>query len=168
MIEVETSAEDWGPGDWEGLARRAVIAAIAHSPYGFLAQLDLAVEVSVKFAQDAEVRVLNASFRGKDAATNVLSFPMVQRDLIEALENGESDGEALLGDIILAGGVCVAEAAAKGVDVETHATHLVVHGTLHLLGFDHDDESEAEEMEQIERDALASLDIADPYAVTES
>ena len=168
MIEVETSVDGWGEGDWEGLASRAVRAAIEHSPYTFLTGLRLGVEVSVKFAGDAEVRTLNASFRGKDKATNVLSFPMVQRDLIEALEMGETDGEALLGDIILARDVCATEAAEKGVDVATHATHLVVHGTLHLLGFDHEDETSGEEMEQLERDALASLGIADPYAVTES
>jgi probable rRNA maturation factor len=168
MIEVETSEEGWGEGDWEALATRAVRAAIDHSPYTFLAQLRVGVEVSVKFAEDQEVRTLNASFRGKDKPTNVLSFPMIQRDLIEALGMGETDGEALLGDIILARGVCAAEAAEKGVDVATHATHLVVHGTLHLLGFDHEDEASGEEMEQLERDALASLGIADPYAVTES
>ncbi|MDB5689189.1 MAG: rRNA maturation RNase YbeY [Sphingomonas bacterium] len=168
MIEIETSEEGWGDGDWEGLAARAVRSAIAHSPYTFLAGLRLGVEVSVKFAEDEEVRTLNASFRGKDKATNVLSFPMVQRDLIEALENGETDGEALLGDIILARGVCAAEAAEKGVTVATHATHLVVHGTFHLLGFDHENDIDGEQMEQLERDALAALGIADPYAVTES
>jgi len=168
MIEVETSVEGWGEGDWEGIATRAVRAAIEHSPYTFLTGLRLGVEVSVKFADDHEVQTLNASFRGKDKPTNVLSFPMVQRDLIEALENGETDGEALLGDIILARGVCAAEAADKGVDVATHATHLVVHGTLHLLGFDHETDVDGEQMEQLERDALAALGIADPYAVIES
>lgn len=168
MLEVACDAEAWGEGDWDGIADRAVRAAVAASPFGFLASLRLPVEVSVKFAEDEEVRGLNAGFRGRDKPTNVLSFPMVQRDLLEALGLGETDGEALLGDVILARGVCEAEAADKGVDVATHAAHLVVHGTLHLLGFDHEDEAQAEEMEQLERGALATLGIADPYAVTES
>jgi probable rRNA maturation factor len=74
----------------------------------------------------------------------------------------------LLGDVVLAHGVCAAEAADKGVAVETHAAHLIVHGTLHLLGYDHDTgEADAERMEHVEREALAAIGIADPYAVTE-
>lgn len=167
MVEVETDAEAWGEGEWDALARRAVAAAIRNSPWTTLAAKRVTVEVSVKFADDAEVQALNAAYRGKDRPTNVLSFPMVQRDLLETLTNSD-DGEALLGDIILARGVCEREAAEKGVAVETHATHLVVHGTYHLLGFDHLEDVEAEEMEQLERDALASLGIDDPYAVEES
>ena len=77
------------------------------------------------------------------------------------------DGEVLLGDIILAHGVCVAEAAERGISVEDHAMHLMVHGTLHLLGYDHIDDDEAEGMEQIERDTLAALGLHDPYLITE-
>jgi probable rRNA maturation factor len=74
-------------------------------------------------------------------------------------------GEVLLGDVVLAKGVCAAEAADKGVPVEDHATHLVVHGTLHLLGYDHETgDDEAETMEDVERQALAALGLADPYA----
>ena len=78
-------------------------------------------------------------------------------------------GEILLGDVVLAYGVCAAEAADKNVPVETHAAHLVVHGTLHLLGYDHEtSEEDAEAMEALEREALAALGISDPYAVTEA
>lgn len=171
MLHVETAidpAAGWPDADWEALAARAAEAALARSPYRLLLSKRVAAEVSVRFAGDAEVRALNKGYRHKDRATNVLSFPMVQRDLIEGLANSD-DGEVLLGDIILASGVCGSEAAEKAVSVETHATHLVVHGMLHLLGYDHEDgAAEAENMEELERAALAQLGIADPYAVSES
>lgn len=168
MIEVAADvSEDWSSSeDWEALATRAVQSALQLTEYGSLATAKIAVEVSVKFTTDAEVQALNASYRGKDRPTNVLSFPMVQSDLLETLDIGD-DGEALLGDIVLAAGVCQAEAAEKNVSVSTHATHLIVHGTLHLLGYDHIDDAEAEVMEAIERDALASLGISDPYAIVD-
>ncbi|MFN3435594.1 MAG: rRNA maturation RNase YbeY, partial [Sphingomonas sp.] len=99
--------------------------------------------------------------------TNVLSFPMVQPDLIDTVSQNSDDGELLLGDIVLAHGVCAAEAQEKGVTVEEHATHLLVHGTLHLLGYDHLDDDEADAMEEIERQALGQLGIADPYLIRE-
>ncbi len=171
MLDVETAvdaAAGWPEADWEALAARAAEAALAQSPYRPLLTKQVTAEVSVRFAGDAEVRALNRGYRHKDRATNVLSFPMVQRDLIEGLANSD-DGAVLLGDIILAAGVCAAEAAEKTVSVETHATHLVIHGMLHLLGYDHDDgEAEAEHMEELERAALGQLGIADPYAVSES
>jgi probable rRNA maturation factor len=80
----------------------------------------------------------------------------------------DPENAPMLGDIVLASGVCSREAAEKEVGIETHATHLVVHGTLHLLGYDHEtSDADAEAMEEIERRALASLGIADPYQVTE-
>ena len=84
-------------------------------------------------------------------------------------EEAELDRAHLLGDIVLAWGICSAEAADKGVPVETHAAHLVVHGALHLLGYDHETgEEDAEAMEEVERRALAAMGIADPYPVTEA
>lgn len=158
MIGVETdTSEEWdGRTDWSALARSAVHAAVAHSRHAGLSDS----EVSVKFTSDAEVRALNAAWRHKDKPTNVLSFPMA--------EESELAGAQLLGDVVLAHGVCAAEAAEKRVAIEMHAAHLVVHGTLHLLGYDHEKgEAEAEAMEEVERRALASLGIADPYHVTE-
>ena len=168
MILVEADAgEEWDSRtDWEALARRAVLAAVSASSHDGLIDSETAVEVSVRFTTDDEVRSLNAGYRGKDKPTNVLSFPMVEPDLLGAVPAG---GEVLLGDVVLAHGVCAAEAADKEVPVATHAAHLVVHGTLHLLGYDHETgEADAEAMERIERDALASLGISDPYAVTEA
>ncbi len=165
MLNVETDAEGWPESsDWAGIADRAVRAAILHSPDARFLTEPMTVEVSVKFTSDEEVHVLNRDYRQKDKPTNVLSFPMVQEDLLDALDNSD-DGEVLLGDIVLAHGVCVREAEEKGVSVEAHATHLVVHGTFHLLGYDHITDQDAEEMEAAERDALASIGIADPYIV---
>jgi probable rRNA maturation factor len=124
-------------------------------------------EISVRLTDDDEVQALNRQYRQKDKPTNVLSFPMVQDDLIEGLDNSD-DGEVLLGDIILARGVCEREAAEKGVPTAQHATHLIVHGTLHLLGYDHIEDDEADAMEDLERVALATLNIDDPYTITES
>jgi probable rRNA maturation factor len=169
MIQVETAIEPpWPAGAWEALADRAVHAAIRASAHGDIALGNYVAEVSVRLASDAAVQTLNRDYRKKDKATNVLSFPMVQPDLLEALNAGDDDGETLLGDVVLAHGVCAAEAADKRVSIDDHATHLIVHGTLHLLGYDHElGEAEAEAMEEIERAALAALGISDPYAVRE-
>lgn len=168
MIEIELSREEpWPDADWTALATRAVRAAIAATPYGPLADTPALVEVSVRLTSDDEVRTLNHQYRGKDKPTNVLSFPMVQPDLLDTVSQNSDDGEVLLGDIVLAYGVCVAEAAARGIQVEDHATHLMVHGTLHLLGYDHLTDADGDAMEEIERAALATLGIADPYLIRE-
>lgn len=169
MIHVETSVEaPWPEGQWATLATRAVEAALAASPHGDILTASYRAEVSVRLTTDDEVQALNREYRKKDKPTNVLSFPMVQPDLLDALNEGD-DGETLLGDIVLAQGVTAREAEEKDATLEAHATHLIVHGTLHLLGYDHEQgEAEAEHMEEIERAALASLGIADPYAVREA
>ena len=103
----------------------------------------------------------NRLWRGKDKATNVLSFPLADE---AELSGPPADGpELMLGDIILARGVCAAEAAEKAVPIDQHAAHLLVHGTLHLLGYEHDDDNAASDMEARETRALARLGIADPY-----
>ena len=167
MIRVETdSSEDWDSrGGWSALADEAVRAAVAASRLSGLSESATDVEISVRFASDEEVRGLNRDYRGKDKPTNVLSFPMIEPTLIGPAS--ASGGELLLGDVVLARGVCAREAAGDGIPVEAHAAHLVVHGTLHLLGYDHEtSEEDAEEMEQVERRALAAIGVADPY-VTE-
>ena len=166
MIRVETDqSDDWDSStDWPDLARRAVLAAIAASDQAALAALATPLEVSARFTSDAEVHGLNAEYRGKDKATNVLSFPMLDPDVLDTLEEA-GDAEMLLGDIVLAHGVCAREAEEKGIAIADHAAHLLVHGTLHLLGYDHEiSDADAEEMEAVERLALARLGIADPYA----
>jgi probable rRNA maturation factor len=165
MLEVAIEAdEEWdSSSSWEQLVRRAAEAAIAESAFPQLATGARPVELSVRLSGDDDVRKLNAQWRGKDKATNVLSFPMAESDDLTSAKL--ADAELLLGDIILARGVCEAEAADKGVSVEDHATHLVVHGTLHLLGYDHHDDDQAADMEAREVRALSRLGIANPYEV---
>jgi probable rRNA maturation factor len=165
LVEADVSEEWDSSADWAELAGAAVRAAVAQSGAAGLLESGIAAEISVRFASDEEVRGLNSDWRGKDKATNVLSFPMVEPEQLDALARTE-EGEALLGDIVLAHGVCAAEAAEKGLPVRTHAAHLVVHGTLHLLGYDHEQgDEEAETMEEAERLSLARLGIADPYEI---
>jgi probable rRNA maturation factor len=165
LVEADVSEEWDSSTDWAQLAKAAVRAAVAQSDVPRLLETGLAAEVSVRFTSDEEVRGLNADWRGKDKATNVLSFPMAEPEQLDALARTD-EGEALLGDIVLAHGVCAAEAATKGIAVCTHAAHLVVHGALHLLGYDHElGDEEAETMEEAERRSLAQLGIADPYEI---
>jgi probable rRNA maturation factor len=114
-------------------------------------------EVGVIFTDDARIRDLNAGWRGKDKATNVLSFPAFP-------ETKSGPLPPLLGDIVLAAETVAGEAALEGKPVENHISHLVVHGLLHLVGYDHEVDAEAEEMEALERRILARLAIPDPYA----
>ena len=169
MIEVAVQREEgWNSAiDWDNLALRASTSALQSSAYGWIIERRFLAEISVRLTDDDEVRILNRDYRHKDKPTNVLSFPMVQRDLLDGLANSD-DGEVLLGDIVLAEGVCAREAAEKRVATETHATHLIVHGLLHLLGYDPEGEAEAEAMEAIERTALAALGLDDPYVVREA
>lgn len=144
VISVEIEDEAWTAAVADAEAR--VIAAAG-------AALDGATgEVVVLLTDDATVRDLNARFRGKDRPTNVLSFPAPET------------ARPHLGDLVLASGVCMAEAAEQGKTVADHLSHLVVHGVLHLLGHDHEDDVEAEMMETEERAILATLGVADPYA----
>ncbi|MBX9801903.1 MAG: rRNA maturation RNase YbeY [Caulobacteraceae bacterium] len=111
----------------------------------------VAGDVVVLLTDDAAVREINARFRDRDQPTNVLSFPAAE------------SAAPHLGDLMLAHGVCAAEAVAQGKTLADHLTHLTIHGVLHLLGRDHVDEAEAEAMEAEERTLLASLGVADPY-----
>ena len=162
-VAIETDAEWDSSKSWEELVSRAARAAVAESAFPQLGASVRPVELSVRLTSDEEVRVLNANWRRKDKPTNVLSFPMAEA---YELEQADEDGpELMLGDVILAHGVCRAEAEQNSVSIEDHAAHLVVHGTLHLLGYDHGDDQSAAEMEEREVRALARLGIADPYRI---
>ena len=157
MLEIALDAdEEWDSSrPWQNLARKAAEAAIAESAFPDLAEQERPIEISVTLTGDEQVRELNAEWRGKDKATNVLSFPMADElDFTRANFDGP---ELLLGDIVLARGVCAAEAAEKGVSLEDHATH--------LLGYDHHEDGEAADMELREVRALRRLGIANPYEV---
>ena len=163
MLEIDIeSDEEWDSStDWSLLVRRAAESALAESAFPQLAAGKRPVEIGVRLTGDEEVRALNSEWRGKDKPTNVLSFPLAE---LAELKDANGDGpELMLGDIVLARGVCEREAAAKAISVEAHATHLLVHGTLHLLGYDHHDDDQAADMESREVRALARLGIADPY-----
>ena len=159
-VLIDSDPEWDSSTDWAALARGAAEAAIAESAFPQLAEGERPVEMSVRLAGDEEVHALNAEWRGKDKATNVLSFPMAEAVELEGYEGPE----LMLGDIILAHGTCASEAADKSIPLAAHASHLLVHGTLHLLGYDHMDEAGAADMESRETRALARLGLSDPYA----
>lgn len=156
MIEVDLIVADerWSAA-WPGAeasVSRAVEAALAldHEGGG-----DVSLEAAVRLDGDEAVRELNRVWRGQDRATNVLSFP--------SAPGQPRGGPRHLGDIILAYETVVREAEAEAKSLAAHATHLVVHGTLHLLGHDHEAEAQAQAMEALEIEVLARLGIADPY-----
>lgn len=147
MIEIEVEDAAWTAAlpDVEAVVERAAGAALG------------AVEgdIVVLLTDDEAVRDINARFRDRDRPTNVLSFPAAESAFPH------------LGDLTLAYGVCAREAVEQGKTLSDHLSHLVVHGVLHLLGRDHEDDAEAEEMEAEERSILASLGVADPYTLDE-
>lgn len=168
MLDVAVLIEaPWAEGNWETLGDAAVRAAVARTPYAAMADSAASVEIAIRLTSDDEVHALNRQYRGKDKPTNVLSFPMIQPDLLDTVTENSDDGEVLLGDIVLAHGICATEAQERGISIESHASHLIVHGCLHLLGFDHQGDAEAEAMEAIEREVLAALGLHDPYPAIE-
>lgn len=118
---------------------------------------DAAIELSLVFTNDAEIREINAEWRDKDKATNVLSFPAYP------IQPGDEPGP-MLGDIVIARETVEREAVGLEKSFDDHLTHLLVHGFLHLFGYDHMDDEEAEEMEGLETRILARLGLSDPYA----
>jgi probable rRNA maturation factor len=138
----------------EQLARRAIEASCEASGVKILD----GAEVSLQLSDDAQIRALNGRWRGVDKPTNVLSF--------RASANGKIAAAPLLGDIVVAFETAELEAAQEGTTLPDHVAHLVVHGFLHLLGFDHQSAFEADRMEALETRILAKLGIADPYAST--
>lgn len=151
----------------------AMLELAAHAALAVAPPLkDARYELTIVLTDDAEIEALNRTWRGKDQPTNVLSFPAGDIPQgapgIEGAEgidaNAVHGGCLPLGDIVIAFETTEAEAAEKAITLHDHVSHLVVHGTLHLLGFDHIDDAEAEQMEGLERQALATLGISDPYA----
>ncbi|NCP20020.1 MAG: rRNA maturation RNase YbeY [Erythrobacter sp.] len=161
-MQLEIEIDGWPPlqgvDDWEALAIRAAQAAASVEP----ALANERLETSILFTSDAEVHALNREWREKDRPTNVLSFPMLEREEVCALP--PAGPPVLLGDIALARETCAREAAEKGIALEAHASHLVIHGLLHLAGLDHEiSPHDAREMEALEVKALAQLGLPDPY-----
>jgi probable rRNA maturation factor len=149
-VAIIRNADGW-PDHFDALAEKAVFAALA----GAKARLKGPAEISVVFTDDEEQRELNVEWRGKDSSTNVLSFPQIE-------PFGPVFG--ILGDITLARETLEREAKDLGKSLDDHFTHLMVHGFLHILGYDHIEEEEALQMEGLETQILAGLGIDDPYA----
>jgi probable rRNA maturation factor len=151
-LDVVFEDEDWPDAARMEMLVREAAAALA-------AQLAMHVvkpaSACIALSNDAHVQTLNASYRGKDKPTNVLSFPTPESPVPQALEP--------LGDIIIARETLEREAAEKGIPLADHLRHLTIHGLLHLLGYDHEDEAEAVEMENLETAILSRLGIPDPY-----
>ncbi len=163
MPTVDTVIEDarWQDAGLDGLAQRAADATLGH-----LGLVPATFEIVVMGCDDARIAALNADFRGKPRPTNVLSWPAAERGAgrdgaAPALPLAEEDAE--LGDIAIAYGVCEAEAHAQNKPFDAHVIHLLVHGILHLLGYDHIRDADAALMERQEVAILASLGVADPY-----
>lgn len=162
-MSVECIIEDprWADSKLETLAKKATRAALER-----LGLEPSVFDISLLACNDSRIAVLNADFRGKPVPTNVLSWPSVDR---AAITPGEmpvlpSPGpDAELGDIAIAYDTCRREAADQDKPFSDHVTHLIVHGTLHLLGFDHETDPDAALMEGLETEILGKLGIADPY-----
>jgi len=150
--DVLVAAECWqAQTDAEDIIQRAIAAAAS-----FIELPAEDTEVAVMLTDDARIRELNRAWRNQDKATNVLSFPAAQPP-------GATPSPLMLGDIAIAYETTLSEAEAEDKPFQNHLSHLAIHGFLHLLGYDHLDDAEAEEMEELERDILAKLGIADPY-----
>jgi probable rRNA maturation factor len=157
--EVLVTADCWQDApDAEAVILRAVAAAAetADADTG-------AAELAVMLTDDAGIRTLNKNWRGIDKPTNVLSFPALQ----PTAPPGDDDPPRMLGDIAIAYETLRREADAEAKPFDHHLSHLVVHGFLHLIGYDHETDAEAEAMEVLERDVLAQLGIPDPYGMRE-
>lgn len=162
LIELGVGAEWNKEQDWHTLCEASAKAGITVSAHASLLKDDVNAEISIKLSDNDEVQELNKTYRGKDKPTNVLSFPSMEKEHLASLSYSKRD-ELLLGDIILAKTTCQNESQEKAIPLIDHVSHLVVHGTLHLLGYDHQDSEEAETMEQLEVQALLTLGIANPY-----
>lgn len=164
---VDTVLED---PRWEGFGLPALAERAARETLGALGLDPLRYEISLLGCNDARIAELNADFRGKSAPTNVLSWPAedlsarIEGDAPERPDQPQPDSPDELGDIAIAWETCMREAAEQDKDAAEHVTHLIVHGTLHLLGYDHIRDGDAELMERLEVRILASLGVGDPYS----
>lgn len=165
-IDCDIVAGEWDDSiDWQALTARAAAAAMRAAGHArLIAGEGDVVEIAIRLTDDAEVQRLNNDFRHKDKPTNILSFPMHEPEALDDIL-GREGMDVLLGDMAIALETVEREAAEKAIPPADHVTHLVVHGTLHLLGMDHQAEAEASAMEALETHILAGLGIADPYAL---
>lgn len=160
-VEVVIEDDRWAAAGLEALAARAAEAALGHLG---LAPDDW--EIALLACDDAEIARLNADFRGRSTPTNVLSWPSEERGADRpggTPARPEPGPDPALGDVAIAYDTTAREAAEAGRSLADHATHLIVHATLHLLGYDHEDDRDAALMERLEVEILAELGVGDPY-----
>ena len=152
-IDIAVLDERWKEvADLDRLVRTAALTAVAHGASGAEP-----AELSLVFSNDARIQELNSDYRSKPAPTNVLSFP-------SSLPGDIPEGQTkLLGDVVVAFETISHEASAQGKTFENHLCHLIVHGVLHLLGYDHEIDSSADKMEALEIAALAQMNVPNPY-----
>lgn len=161
LVEVILEDARWQAAGLPALAERAARAALR------AADLDPdGHEISLLGCDDSRIALLNADFRGKPSPTNVLSWP-ASDDPDDPFPTGGPDEPVFLGDLAISYDTCAREAGAGGLALADHVTHLVVHGVLHLLGYDHEMEAEADAMEEFETKILASMGVANPYSQQE-
>jgi probable rRNA maturation factor len=165
MEALDTVLEDarWEAADLPGIAERAARATLDH-----LGHDPEICELTVLGCDDARIATLNADFRSRPTPTNVLSWPHEERAAPRDGGNPhppepDLDGALVLGDIAISYDTCAAEAQAAGRPMEAHVTHLVVHGVLHLLGYDHERDADAARMEGLEVEILGKMGLDDPY-----
>ncbi len=159
LVIQRITEDDSAPGD--DAFNEWVETALRSDHYGQATQYS----ITIRLVDEEESRQLNCNYRGRDSATNVLSFPADLPALIQSELESDS-GTTLLGDLVICVPVVKHEAQEQGKPLLNHWTHLVIHGVLHLLGHDHADSKQAESMEQLEKDMLATLGINDPYLVS--
>lgn len=154
-VDVSVEADEWlAVAGLEDLSRKAINAVLTETRE----VVAPTAEVSLLFCDDAKIQELNKAWRGMDKPTNVLSFP--------AAQPGQVAKAPLLGDIVVAFETVQRESLDENKHLSDHVSHMVVHGFLHLLGYDHENDADAEKMESAEQRILARLGIADPYAAT--
>ena len=157
-VDILIESDGWRVMDLAALSERAIAATLRHM------NVDCGSEVSVLACDDARIASLNTAFRGRAGPTNVLSWPSEERGAERDGGTPAPPSDPELGDIAIAFETCAREAQAAGLAPEDHVTHLLVHATLHLLGYDHLRDGDARVMESLEVEILADLGLPDPYS----
>ena len=158
LVEIIEEEEGWGSANLGKIADTAASTTLVHvgmEKSGYL--------ISLLACNDTRIAELNQQFRGKNAATNVLSWPSEERRPDALPQPGSKEDPTELGDIAIALETCQREAGEQGKPIKDHVTHLIVHAVLHLLGYDHEEDSDAALMESAEIAILLQLGISDPY-----
>lgn len=164
MTEIDIDiGPDWDANiDWLNMSKKSIDEAIKLSDYNFLHDIDNMVSISISLSDNDSVHALNKEYRDKDKPTNILSFPIYENAELSGLANHPIP-EILLGDMILSYEICHAEAQEKGISLRDHYQHLIVHGILHLLGYNHIEDDDADKMQSLEILALKNMGIENPY-----